>query len=380
MADKPLQSLNFPGRDYTYVNTPLSTAPTFDNTVAYAIGDYVFYNMKLYKFTSAHTAGAWDNSQVVEITIGNEIKQIENDLNDKYEKPSTGIPASDLAQGVIPEVPVQDVQVNGASILNQGVANVPLADGTNAGVVKVGTSRGIRIIDSGNNIGELFADAASENAVKLGVDTYRPLVPSKQDRSTFYGLAKAAGDTTQASSSNAVGTYTEDAKIKIQKMLGIYEAPWELIREDTFTNETEADHEITVDGNGEPLDLTDIIMLFELPRQSVKAKKAYYGQIHYYYTDSKYVAPEPGAFSVEANADPKGFKNFIEKRGDLVLFYDSAPTTTTNRAGVGYRYLSGFNGEAESIRIIPNFSVIKIRIKSVTGTGHYKLFGRRKWS
>ena len=59
MADKPLQSLNFPGRNYTYVNTPLSTAPTFDDTVAYSVGDYVFYNRKLYKFIVAHSSGNW---------------------------------------------------------------------------------------------------------------------------------------------------------------------------------------------------------------------------------------------------------------------------------------------------------------------------------
>ena len=37
----------------------------------------------------------------------------------------------------------------------------------------------------------------------------------------FYGLAKIAGDTTQAASSNPVGTYTEQAKIAIKTMLGI---------------------------------------------------------------------------------------------------------------------------------------------------------------
>ena len=36
---------------------------------------------------------------------------------------------------------------------------------------------------------------------------------------SFYGLAKAAGNTDQSSSSNAVGTYTEDARSKISTML-----------------------------------------------------------------------------------------------------------------------------------------------------------------
>ncbi len=38
---------------------------------------------------------------------------------------------------------------------------------------------------------------------------------------TFYGLASAAGDATQASSNNPVGTYTDSAKQAIQSMLGM---------------------------------------------------------------------------------------------------------------------------------------------------------------
>lgn len=86
MADKPLQSLTIQGLSDTYVNTPLSTAPIFDNTIAYAVGDYVFYNRKLYKFTSAHMAGEWNSNDVVEITIGDELKNKINIPNTVAEK------------------------------------------------------------------------------------------------------------------------------------------------------------------------------------------------------------------------------------------------------------------------------------------------------
>ena len=62
---------------------------------------------------------------------------------------------------------VNDVQINGSSIVVDGVADIP-----QAGTV-------------------------------------------------FYGLAEAAGDTAQASSGNPVGTYTEEAKAAIRAMLGI---------------------------------------------------------------------------------------------------------------------------------------------------------------
>ena len=47
---------------------------------------------------------------------------------------------------------------------------------------------------------------------------------AKQHQSAFFGLAKAAGDTTQSASANAVGTYTETAKSKIHDMLNAPES------------------------------------------------------------------------------------------------------------------------------------------------------------
>ena len=61
--------------------------------------------------------------------------------------------------------------------------------------------------------------AATAAQVKAGTASDAMIAPSVQDASTFYGLAKAAGDTSQSASSNAVGVYTEDAKSKISDML-----------------------------------------------------------------------------------------------------------------------------------------------------------------
>jgi hypothetical protein len=112
-----------------------------------------------------------------------------------------------------PSVPVQDVQVNGTSVLDaQGVANVPVASGSTLGVVKRG---GNVIIDSE---GALSANNASETNIKTGNSLSHVLNPGKQHIATFYGLAKVAG-ADMASSSNAVGTYTESAKSAISQML-----------------------------------------------------------------------------------------------------------------------------------------------------------------
>lgn len=43
-------------------------ADTFSTATNYAVGDYVSYEGKIYKFTSAHNAGAWTGSDVAEVT------------------------------------------------------------------------------------------------------------------------------------------------------------------------------------------------------------------------------------------------------------------------------------------------------------------------
>ena len=119
----------------------------------------------------------------------------------------------------IPEAPVQDVKINGTSILSSGVANVPVATDSVLGVVKVSTGGGKGIDINTDN--ELRTRVASTPIIKAGTDSYRPISPSLQHESVFYGLAKASGDSTQSSSSNAVGTYTAEAKASIQSMLGV---------------------------------------------------------------------------------------------------------------------------------------------------------------
>ncbi len=48
-------------------------AEDFDSTQTYAVGDYCIYNGTLYRFTSAHSAGAWDVSDVTAVTVTDEL-------------------------------------------------------------------------------------------------------------------------------------------------------------------------------------------------------------------------------------------------------------------------------------------------------------------
>lgn len=118
---------------------------------------------------------------------------------------------------------ISDVQINGTSIVNEiGVANIPVASLDNLGVVKVATNDSATTGIKKNSSGQiLLVPAPSANIKTPSSSDKRPIVPNTQHEAAFYGLAKAAGDSTQAASSNAVGTYTDEAKSAIQSMLGV---------------------------------------------------------------------------------------------------------------------------------------------------------------
>ena len=109
---------------------------------------------------------------------------------------------------------LNDVQINGTSVVTGGVANVPYGTNNTYGVVRGAESKGINIVNGTPEIRQ-----ATLTLIKEGVFGYTPICPQRQHASAFYGFAKAAGDTTQSQSSNAVGNYTEDAKSKISDML-----------------------------------------------------------------------------------------------------------------------------------------------------------------
>lgn len=163
------------------------------------------------------------------ITITDADGQHSADVMDGDDYVLTAQDKSDIA-GLV-DVPVDDVQVNGISVVTDGVANIPVATNNNLGVVKTGSTIGIL------NTGEIGVIPATSNDVKAGTNGNNPITPTRQHASTFYGLAKASGDTTQAQSNNAVGTYTDEAKIAIKQMLGIKESNPQIIHQVFTVNE-----------------------------------------------------------------------------------------------------------------------------------------------
>ena len=167
-------------------------------------------------------------------TVGKEV----GDLKSQIEEISqSGIDASGASDGQVPVADgqgswawddpaggVSDVQVNGVSVVTDGVANLPIAS-SNLGVVSSDSNYGITISQTGvliikNASGAIIKLGGSGQPVQVTQATYHPVVPRFQHESTFYGLAKAAGSD-EKDSTLPVGQYTESAKSAIQMMLGI---------------------------------------------------------------------------------------------------------------------------------------------------------------
>lgn len=110
--------------------------------------------------------------------------------------------------------------------LTNYVKNTDYATASKSGVLKkltldFGVAPGEQYTGNSNNTGTPVIARATADEIKIGNHSYKPIVPKNQHQSAFYALAKAAGDNTQSKSSNTVGNYTDEAKMKIQNMLGV---------------------------------------------------------------------------------------------------------------------------------------------------------------
>lgn len=256
--------------------------------------------------------------------LADEVSDLNQALSQKYEKPVTGIPASDLESGVIPAVPVQDVQIDGTSILNNGVANVPIASQNNFGVAKVYSAAGIEI----NSLKQLTVRRAIDvYYTKQGNDGYRFIPTYAQHLSAFFGLAKAAGADMASLSDVTVGTYPEAQKVAIQKMLGIYEPPYELVNE--FTLDSERGIDLSADLNNAPYNFGNVLIRFYYPANTATASSGY-GRYRFYDSNGKFTYCETGKYNTSTSACYKLIH--VIRKGNITMT-NFVPRTTTGSSG-----------------------------------------------
>lgn len=93
--------------------------------------------------------------------------------------------------------------------------------------------------------------------IKAGRNWFNPIVPGNQHEAVFYGLAKAAGDSTQAAAARSVGNYTDDAKAAIQNMLDIQSKNALPLNRVTSLNGTVLSSGVAIEAHGTPVYVDD---------------------------------------------------------------------------------------------------------------------------
>lgn len=220
-------------------------------------------------------------------------------------------------------VNVDDVQINGTSIVSNGVANIPLATASTPGTVIAGNG-----LEVNSSTQKLQVKIASDATIKAGTNGNHFAAVGSQEKSTFYGLAKAAGDSTQSASSNAVGVYTDNAKAQIQKMIGNYEPDYVLVNDITLTEETSI--ELTADDNGTPYNFRNVFISLTYPANTPTASTGY-GRYGFYDSNNYSVVAETGRFTTTTNNQYRLI--LIERKANLTF---ANFTTRSTTGGSGY--------------------------------------------
>lgn len=151
---------------------------------------------------------------------------------------------------------------------------------------------------------------------------------------------------------------------------------WELIREDTVTNGTEADIIISADSNGQAFELTDVRLVLVSPQQDTAFSKADYGRVRSYYQTGAYDFIFIGAYTQAANASAK-VSYIAFEQSDGMLVRSVMPNTSKGGMGPLQTYATE-DGEGHFVLTDTPRIYSRINITKVTGTAHYILYGKRK--
>ncbi len=225
VADKTYQQIAYAyigGKDavavYNSITYPLFTI--YNNTLFFGISGLLLGDVMTSGFAISQDNAVTPVNE--SIALSDELLNINTELDTKASTDTATQSANGLMSSAdktkldgLGDSGVSDVQVNGTSVVTDGVANIPIA-GTNdkLGAVSVNSAYGI----AATATGLIYISPPDSTLVKQGTTNAKPLTPKMQHESTFYGLAKAAGHD-EKDSPLPVGQYTEEAKSAISDML-----------------------------------------------------------------------------------------------------------------------------------------------------------------
>lgn len=194
-------------------------------------------------------------------------------------------------------------------------------------------------------------------------------VLTAEDKAEIAGMVNVPVTDVQVNGSSVVAEGVASIEMPVSRS-------WELIREDTVTNDTEADIIINADSNGQAIELTDVRLVLVSPQQDAAFSKADYGRVRCYYQTGEYDIIFIGAYTQAANASAKvSYVAFEQSDGMLVK--SVMPNTTRGGMGPLQTYATE-DGEGHFVLTDMPRVYSKINITKVTGTLHYILYGKRK--
>lgn len=148
---------------------------------------------------------------------------------------SDGVVIASIDDGVAPEitaaiisnalgfVPQKDTRIDGSSIVNDGVADIPMADLDVKGAVVLGnTTYGVTKLTSG----ALTLRKATDQDLSARTNGYRPIVPNNLDTAVKFAMSDGKGD-----------DWTGTEQLNARKRIGLG-GDFELIEEITLTTPT----------------------------------------------------------------------------------------------------------------------------------------------
>ena len=198
---------------------------------------------------------------------------------------------------------------------------------------------------------------------------YTPWERVNSAKGVFKGLAEAAAD--------PANIYTATEKTAIKNLIGANEQQWVLIREDSFTNATEADINITVDDNGNTFQLTDVIVLVTVPTQTGLFKTATSGAIQFINGNSIVRAAYLNGLNITDNETIRVGIAIVRQNCGMI---EVLSQTYANR---GVREPLKVSTITEEDNTAIPFSLLstyfdKITIKNITGKISIRVLGKRK--
>lgn len=149
----------------------LGTAAEFSTSANYVVGDYCWYEDKLYRFTADHSSSSWTAAHATEVNIADELKNIDVETGDQITELKSAINSAlpiGKALGAIASfidgadnVPVDDLKISIEPVQsgsgNPSPTNVrPITGWTGANVVR-----------TGKNIMPVIADSTTKNGVTM---------------------------------------------------------------------------------------------------------------------------------------------------------------------------------------------------------------------